>query len=822
MNNTTRKNLLLYLGAFLLPTLLMALILLGNAIYPGSSRTLLISDMREQFMPYLASLRYLGEGDNSLFFNWSRSMGGNYFGLFAYYLASPLSWITLFFELQHMPEAIYVLTLLKIGLCGLTFSVYLNRHLAKKEANPLILLFACCYALMSYNMVYSFCIMWLDGVILLPLVLLGIERLLEGTRGLLYFITITMCFLTNYYISYIVGVFSVIYLGFRIFCTRERGQGRKIRTVLLRFGIATLLGIGISMPLLFPALQDLFTGRIMSGQNAAHGFFNFSFFDVFGKLLSSQYDTLANRGGLPSLFCGTVVLGLVLYFFLPKQISLRNKIGSGVIVVFLLVSFWIVPLDKAWHCFQFPNWYPYRYAFLFSFMMLYMGYQAAELIDPKKSKVGPLIYRICCIFTVVELFLNGSNVTGGLDKENGYALRFDYENVRIPTELMVEQVEEMDDGLYRMDKDFLFSMNDSMLFDYNSLTHSSSTFNHQVDELFERLGLARYSCWNMNFGSTILTDSLFGVKYRMAEGYVQEGWVELGSVDWYKLYQNPYALPMSFMANLTDENETPAWEENPFTNQSLLLSTLTGTDTVCFTDVEYTTKDDGETLTLTFTAPSAEPLYLRIFGKERELTAEEKAADDAYLATLTDVELVEEKRRRQSELIVNDSTHGAWHTPRGNCNKYLGTFTPGEEVVIEIVHKGRYIVNNCYLAQLDTDIMTDALQQLSSGGIDITAHENGGFTGTVTAAENQILFTSVPYDKGYTVKVDGREVEYGCFADTFLTIPLEPGTHEITLSYRPVGLVAGCVMGSIALLLILVYFLVYPALANRRSHPKEQ
>lgn len=802
------KSALIYLSSFLLSTLIMALILLGNRIYPGSERTMLVTDMKAQLMPFLASLRYIGQGDNSLFFNWSRTMGGNFLGLFAYYLASPLSWITLFFDLEHMPEAIYVLSLLKIGLCGLTFSIFLNKAVAKIQNRPVIVVFSCCYALMSYNMLYLPCIMWTDGVILLPLVLLGIERILQGKRGGLYFLSITMCFISNYYISYIVGLFSAIYLLYRLFCSWSKERRRETLSVLLRFGINTLLGIGISMPLLLPALQDLTTGRILSGQGEMNKTFYFSFFEIFTKMTSSQYDTIQNSGALPSLFCGTLMVLLALCFFFQKKHTRREKIGAGCVLVFLLLSFWIVALDKVWHCFQYPNWFPYRYAFVFSAMLLLVAYKALEEMDIRKISIGPLLYRIFCVFTLLELFLNGSNITGELDKECGYAMRFNYENMLLPTQKLVSEVKETDDGLYRMDKDYEFSINDSMLLNYNSLTHSSSTFNHMADEMFTHLGLARYHWWNMNYGSTLLTDSLFAVKYRMAEGYMTPEWNRLDKESWYTLYENPYALSMGYVVNQSDILKDMDWQINPFANQNLLLQRLADTDTEYFSQIPVTVSNSEDTLTVTLTAPSDCPLYLRAFGEKKKLTGEEEKSYNAMLDSLSEVDRVDELKKQICKVYVNEQSYGEYFDTGNSCNLYLGTFTPGEEVTVEFVHNGWIIPGECFAASLDTEALTATLTDMASGNLIVTEHQNGGLKGTVTAGDNQVLFTSIPYDRGFTVKVDNKEVSYTSFADTFLVIPIEAGTHTIQISYLSPGFVPGCIIAVIALLLLILYYAI--------------
>ena len=795
----------IYIGSFLLATIMIALVLLSNGIYPGSKRTLLTIDMRAQFVSYLGSLRYLGQGDNTIFFNWSRSLGGNYLGLFAYYLASPLSWLTLLFDIQHMTTAIYVLTVLKIGLCGLTFSIYLNRGVATKTNHPAIMLFSCCYAMMAYNMVYSSCIMWLDGVILLPLVLLGVERMIQGKKGGVFLISMTACFLFNYYISYMVGLFAAIYLIYRMFCENIFKKKKATLRILLRFGMNTLLGIGMSAVLLMPAFLDLQTGRVVDEKKEMESIFNFFFFRIFPKLLPSQYDSIENKG-LPNIYCGTVIIVLVLLYFLQKKHSVREKIGGGAILLLFFLSFWLVPLDMAWQAFQRPNWLPYRYSFLFSAMLIVLAYRAFELIDLTKIQMGKLVYRILCLFTLVDLFLDGSNLIGAIDLNCYYSMQYDYEDIIMPTQKYVDQVKQMDTGLYRMDKDYSLGLNDSMLLDYNSLTHSSSTYNYMACEFVDHMGMARLAWWNMNYGSTILTDSLFGLKYRMAEYKLSDVWKCLDKGKFYALYENPYALPIAYMVSEKSANSDIEWQESPFENQNKWLQLLAETDEKCFYPVEYNRADDEETLTVTFVAPSDSPVYLRIYGKKKKMTAREEREWDKYLEKVGSYEAALIKEARKSKISVNGIDYGDYFDSSKYCNLRIGSFEAGEEVTITLDHHGLYDIGEVYLAQLDVDFTKAELEKLSERGLNISDHANGGFIGTVLAEENQVLFTTVPYDKGFIVKVDGNRVPYTSFMDTFLVIPLEEGEHTVEVSYISPGFMEGLAVSVTSMVLAGVYY----------------
>ena len=207
------KDFPMFISVFILAELMMLYILKNNGFYPFGTKSMLIMDMKNQYVEFITSLRNIIRGEDSIFFSWSRSMGGNYIGVFAYYIASPFSFLTLFFSVEKVPVAIEFLTCLKIGLCGISFCIYakylFDKYNAKsKILNICLIIPSICYAFMSYTMVYSLSIMWLDAVIFLPLILMGLEKIFDGSKGFQYVLCLTLLFISNYYTGYMVAIFT--------------------------------------------------------------------------------------------------------------------------------------------------------------------------------------------------------------------------------------------------------------------------------------------------------------------------------------------------------------------------------------------------------------------------------------------------------------------------------------------------------------------------------------------------------------------------------------------------------------------------------------
>lgn len=788
-----RQELLVYALSFLLPVFVMLWILRCEGFYPFGEKTLFIMDMKGQYLEFYASLRNMFSGDDSLFFSWSRSMGGNYLGLFAYYVASPLSFLTILFPIKNMPTAILLLTLLKIGLAGTAFAgfgVYLWKKWGSLEEKSesgnvlLVLPFAVSYALISYNMVYSMCLMWLDGVILLPVILLGVEKLLDGGKGLHYMLALAALFICNYYTGYMAGVFTGIYMVYRILCEVEKGKIRDCLLKTLRFTINTLLAFGLSAPLILPVVKDLMQGKLASASYMPDTRVNFQLGDLISKLKNGIYDSITNSG-LPSIYCGYLILFLAVVFLVLPRISIREKAGAVLILALLVCSFYYTKLDIAWHGFQYPTWFPYRYAFVCSFFLLYLALRAGGVICNlakkilQKKAVWISAVLLFSLFILVDLGQNGRAMFQGLGKEFGYGSREEYQAFLDKTQPLVEQIQGTDLEFYRMNQGYEYSKNDAMLLGYHGMTHYSSTFHAFVNQLTPKLGIAQAHIWNSGYGSNPMLDSLFAVKYILEDGPVPaEHALVANSEGGAALYWNQTALSAVYSAPVTNL-EPNVDEADPFVNQNNFLNTIAGTDLSYFTEYSYTTEQPDASWSYTFTADSTNPVYLYM------------KAD----------------RISWADVYVNDAWVGNYFSTETSCSLYLGNFQPGQQVVVRVVPSSEIQIYYAMIAQLHMDSLTETMNRLQEKGMDISRHKGGKLSGKITVGEGETIMTSIPYDEGWNVKVDGKKTETTKFADTFLAIPAESGDHEITFSYVSPGFAGGMILFLIALVLSLGYHL---------------
>lgn len=775
------------LASFFASAFLMSLIYKKLGFYPFGEKTNLIMDMAGQYSEFLAYLRHIFNSDNSLFFSWSRSMGGNFIGLFSYYIASPLSWITVLFSLSEIPLAMFWLTIIKIGLCGMSFAIYLEHAFNERKGKPVVVLFAICYALMSYNMVYSICVMWLDGVIMLPMVLLGVERLLKGKRGLFYLFSIAALFIINYYTGYMIGIFTAIYFLYRTLSTMERGMWKDNLKKLGSFTGNTLLAVGLAAPFLLPTIQDLASGKLAASGYNPQLEYNFEFVNVLTKFQGGIYGSITNTG-LPAIFCGILILFLAVAFLMQKNNNWREKLGALGIFIFLLCSFWISRLDLAWHGFQYPNWFPYRYSFLLSFFLIYLAYRACMNLKINQTW-KPIILFAAFLFVSREMYLNGSQLIQGLESEFGSKTKTEYDIFYNKTMPLVEAVQERDKGFYRMDKNYEFSKNDAMLLGYNGMTHYSSTYNASVNDFTRKLGIAQTYFWNSNYGSTPVTDSIFSVKYLLYDESLPDAYSVVSQNMDVTAYKNDRVLPIAFSAQVP-ELALSLEDGNPFENQNKLLNCLAGTTESYFKKVEYQKQTVSGGWEYTFIASSDNPVYLYMRGNQSGVGTVSVNGDQV------------------EEFLISDIS----------CNLYLGQFQKGKVVTVTCRANGLSSTSE-YIYELSMNTYGTAMNQLSQGGMEVSRHKNGKLKGTITVGKNEKIFTSIPYDKGLVVKLDGRKVETESFEDTFLLIPAEEGEHTVSIRYACPGFALGVWSAIISLILILI---VYCNKVDRFSKIKEQ
>ena len=577
-----------------IPAVLIYLIYLSRGQHPYGDGSVLTLDLNGQYVWFFEALRNFMRGDADLLYSFARQLGGEFLGIYAYYLASPLSFLLAFFPKDKMLEALTALFMLKGALCGLTFSIYMHKS-TKKPNRMAIIIFSASYALCSYAIIQQHNTMWIDAVMWLPLITLGIENIIKYGKFKLYVVALSIAVFSNYYIGYMICIYCAAYFFVYYFANAEKFRNNPMREKLHFFRslgriIAySLLAIGIAAFIIFAAYYSLNFGKTTFSDPFASTSWKsfglkFDLIDFLYKLLPGSYDTVRPEG-LPFVYCGMLTLLLIPSYFLSKKYSMKEKIFAGVLLFFLFASFSLNIVDLIWHGFQKPNWLNYRYSFMFSFYLCVLACRAMADFENISLRVtmgtGGLIALFCaimqkqdngqyikpddlgCIYfslvmifiylavlgimrkrnqakvasfalvciVILELFVNGLLGINGLFKDVGNSGYSVYNNFLNEVRPIVENVQEKDDSFYRMEKTFYRSNNDNMALMMRGLSGSSSTLNKETVRFLNSMGYASKAHWTKYLGNTPVTDSLLGIKYLISDQDLYANYYDVFATD---------------------------------------------------------------------------------------------------------------------------------------------------------------------------------------------------------------------------------------------------------------------------------------------------
>ena len=367
--------------AFLGPFLGMLFVMLISRYEPFGKYSMLYSDMYHQYYPFFVAFRDALRSGDSLLYSWDVGLGMDYLGLISYYLASPLYLLSIIVPKIWLLEFFSLLVPVKMGLAGLFFGIFLKKIFGKDDLS--VSVFGACYGLCAWALGYQWNIMWLDTFALVPLVVLGMVSLLRDKKFVLYTAALFLAVFANYYIGFFVCIFVLLLFFVYEFC-RWNGWKRFFGD-LFRIGCFSLLAIAMTAVLELPAFAALQTTQ--SSVNAFPQGFKLNIADenTWKGLLDAMRQVAGNMGGgseinfkegLPNIYCGVGPMVLAALYLTARDVKWKDKICAVGLLVFFMLSFIIRQLDYIWHGFHFTNMIPYRFSFLYSFVVLYMAYRA--------------------------------------------------------------------------------------------------------------------------------------------------------------------------------------------------------------------------------------------------------------------------------------------------------------------------------------------------------------------------------------------------------------------------------------------------------------
>ena len=812
---------------------------LSQGIYWNSDTSPLLGDGFHQYVIFDIALRNILHGNGSLFYTFTSGLGLNFYALSSYYLGSFLSSLVYFFNLSNMPDAVYLTTLLKFGLIGLSTYFSLNK-LFQSIPKPLKLALSTSYALMSFSVSQLEIKTWLDVFILIPLIIAGLHLLITEKKLLLYFTGLSILFIQNYYFGYMTALFLIFWYLCQIswdFKTRKSS--------FLDFIVTSFLAGMASLILTLPTLFDLQTHGEKLTEVTKFQTESSWYLDLFAKQFIGSFDT-TKYGAIPMIFVGLLPFILTILFFTMKSIKFHVKLIYAIFFAFLITSFYIEVLDLFWQGMHTPNMFLHRYAWIFSTLLIYT---AAEVLNRLKeikvwnflASLFPVIIGflatiylkshysfltdlnilltleflvvysllllavikkfisvnlfaiLISLFIMVEMSLNASSQIDGIAKEWGFASRSAY-NRDIPA--MESFSTYIGNQFTRTEKLETQTGNDSMKFNYNGISQFSSVRNRSASSTLDKLGF-KSSGTNLNLryaNNSILADSLFGIQYNISDSPIDKyGFKDIYQKDNLTLYENQYSLPIAFTSQSVYNDVK--FNEHTLDNQASFLNQLANVNFDYFSPIPYEkTENTDDLISVTSSSNDNATIQYQIEVPENS---------QVYLS-FTNLHFSNDKQKK-IDILVNGEKK-TFTTDNVFSFFNLGYTKEKKTFNIHVSFPGNSQVSfePPTFYRLDTQTLTEAIQKIKEQPVTVSTSKNKVFARYDVKQDTSIFFT-IPYDKGWSAYQDGKKIEIKQAQTGFMKVDVPEGKGNITLSFIPNGFITGAICSFTSLLLFGIY-----------------
>lgn len=828
-----------YFVSFIIPIIIMIGVYLSQGIYWNSDTSPLLGDGFHQYVIFDVALRNILHGNGSLFYTFTSGLGLNFYALSSYYLGSFLSPLVYFFDLTNMPDAVYLTTLLKFGLIGLSTYFSLNK-LFQSIPKPLKLALSTSYALMSFTVSQLEIKTWLDVFILIPLIITGLHLLITEKKFILYFTSLSILFIQNYYFGYMTALFLIFWYLCQIswnFKTRKSS--------VLDFVVTSFLAGIASLILTLPTLFDLQTHGEKLTEVTKFQTESSWYLDLFAKQFIGSFDT-TKYGAIPMIFVGLLPFILTILFFTLKSIKFHVKLIYAIFFAFLIASFYIEALDLFWQGMHTPNMFLHRYAWIFSTLLIYT---AAEILNRlKEIKIWNFLVSLFLIvtgflatiylkshysfltdlnilltleflvvysllllavikkfisvnlfailislFIMVEMSLNASSQMDGIAKEWGFASRSAYSR-DIPS--MESLSTYIGNSFTRTEKLQTQTGNDSMKFNYNGISQFSSVRNRSASSTLDKLGF-KSSGTNLNLryaNNSILADSLFGIQYNISDSPIDKyGFQDVYQKDNLTLYENQFSLPIAF-ASQSVYNDVK-FNEHTLDNQASFLNQLADVNFDYFSPIPYEKTENTDDL-ISVTSSSNEDAAI-------QYQIEVPENSQVYLS-FTNLHFSNDKQKKVNILVNGEkktfTTDNVFSFFNLGYTKEKKTFN----INVSFPENSQVSFESPTFYRLDTKTFTEAIQKIKEQPVTVSTSKNKVFA-TYDVQQDTSIFFTIPYDKGWSAYQDGKKIEIKQAQTGLMKVDVPKGKGTITLSFIPNGFITGAICSFTSLLLFGIY-----------------
>lgn len=777
--------------------------------------SILVNDLSTQYASLITYFKNCLLRNDSFFYSFSKGIGGNMASTIAYYLTSPLNVFCLLFK--NLNVAIMISIICRFCLANITMYIFLKDKSDKKHC----LLFSTIYAFSGYMVLYYFNVMWIDVVIIAPIILKFVDKLILGKFYIILPILLAISLILNYYISYMLFIFIVIYTIYEL-CLKYsiRSEKEKILKILALLFLSFIFAFCLSGWVILPSIFDMKDNMFRYATNDNILDFDFSrIFMVIARMFVGTYDS-TTRFNFNEVNIYITVFGLVLIikYFLNKEIAKKEKILSFFIILVFVFSIVFNLFNLAWHGFSFPNGYNYRFSFVFCLFFIMVAckqYSCNQRLSLKYLGIiilAFLIISICLVgkysylsnasiiitfvlFVVYLLLLNTNKfryflifivffeilLNFNLCFYTGKGLEYNDEVYDYKDDICAE-IQDLS-GNYRVSLQNVISSDDGFLCNIKDVGVTLTTNNTLYYEFMHHIGYSvTYSTITKNIFAGPFIDSILGVKrtLRINENYeLYYNLLDIKSLDYdnYSIFlyshNNKEALSLGYIIDDSNINYT----DNPFENQNELAKRMSGLDLDIFEPVEMNRLDP---LTYEYSMDKSYYYIYNYFPIPINL--------EHYISLyVNDFRIDSLQSFHKGILFVQNSSINTTSTLKIEMQdeKYRQYVNP-------LVYTFNY-ENYCLI-----------MEKLQSKQMEISYFEKNKIIGDIYLDEASTLMITVPYEKGWNIKVNGKKVDYSSAYDMFLTINLDEGNYHIEMEFIPPKFIEGIILSIFGFIVLII------------------
>lgn len=845
--NIFSRNIVWYFAAFLLTLLILMISMAIDGMFPFGDNSVLKWDLEIQYIDIYAWFRNALHSGEGLFYSFSKSLGGNMFGVFSLYLGSPVNLLIYFFDVEDIPVFLTLATVLKLCLGAFTASIFITRRFEIKS-RIIVLICSVAYALFEYNVAFCSNLHFLDAVYMLPLAALGVWQLVNFRKKPLLYMTSAYVIICNWYLGYMVCLFTVFDFIFEYYLI---GKGKNVKEFFasgLRYIIVMGLGVLTSAVFFLPSILASMNGKgVLSFDKLIPDFHIDPLYPLRALFITAPTN---KEHGMPAIYISYLIVIICIIFLMNKNIEKRLRKAVGGFLLFVFISFSFVPLEIIWTDFKETYSFHHRYAFVFGLLMIMTacfyirelekerrvfskhqlfwagiivgGWLVVQDLVADLGTVKQISLTLLFIFVYIVLFFifvhsskrikmtAGIVLLGVFAFEQTYNVANAFEGYNITVDEYREYAREMkhtvreiqkgeQQTFYRTEKTFSEmterradrepAASEGFVYCYYGLTHYSSIYDGNVNDFLVKLGYCKQDAMASNYVDTnFLSDSLLGVKYIISEEEqpILEKTADYSGGEGKAVYKNNYALSFGTVCNgNTGDFE---WGSDPFENAQNILNTLLDEENVYYT-------------------------YL-----DADLSNEEDVSWNIEVTQTGPVYAYFNNGHPDVNVYVNGEFKQSYFGRFYKNVIYLGNYQEGDMVHLSLkdAHDQDYDYR-LVAVSLDEELAKEKLSQAQNGSFDPDIVKGGYVEGTYTSDGEVRMLLQVPYDRGWKITVNGKEITYQKAFDGLMEIQLPAGECRIEMRYCPPGLKMGTVFTIVGVVVFCIWSITEVRIRKRKT-----